>query len=159
MNRLTTLLALTTIVLFASCTDDSKLFTEFQTFDSSIWAYKTPLIFEFEITDADQAYDLTLSPRYAGNYRYSNLFVKYDLTDSAGSAISGKLHEIELFNKEKTRPLGEGATSVYLMPSTIKQNFLFPSPGQYQLRIEHYMRSDTIQQILAMGLTLSKSEK
>lgn len=122
------------------------------------WQQDSLVVFNFEIPDSTAAYNFYYTIRYNANYPYYNLFVSYNMLDSTEALISGQLQDLNLFNPKTGEPLGSGLGSVYSRKFLALENYRFVNTGQYTFTLKHYMRTDTLQGVVSVGVSLAKTE-
>ena len=150
--------ALAVLVLVFSC-DSERMYEKNFDFDSRFWLISEKPLFEFVISDSIQKYNLYCNIRNSVSYPYSRLFVKAYLQDSAGRVLQDKLTEVFLFDPKTGKPFGEsGIGDIYDQRVPVMNNVTFPSRGEYKMKFEQYMRLDSLQGILAIGLRVEKSD-
>lgn len=141
-------------LLLSGCQGADTVYDSFHSWESASWAYESPVSYRFQISNPSQPYQLDLSTRYADQYQYANLFVRYELLDSSGAKLNAGMKEIQLFDDTTGKPLGQGTSNVYLTTTPLLRQAEFPYAGAYELKIRHYMRPDVVEDLLALGLTI-----
>ncbi len=143
-------------VVFYSC-DDNRVFEKNFDFDERFWPVTTVPEFEFEVKDVKVNYNLYCNIRNSVSFPYSRLFLNYSLVDSTGAVLQKKLSEAFLFDKQTGKPQGNSALGdIYDQRIPLLQNYRFANPGKYKVRFEQYMRTDSLQGVLAVGLRVEK---
>ena len=146
-------------VLFLSC-DDERVYERNIDFESRYWLMAEKPELEFEITDTLQTYNLFCNVRNSLDYPFARIFVTYYLQDSAGALMQKDLAHGFLFDEKTGEPFGDsGLGDIYHHRIPLKENFRFPYSGKYRMAFEHYMRTDTLQGVLAVGLRVEKAVK
>jgi len=141
-------------ILF-SC--NNSVFEEKKDFKNEYWLWKEPISFSFTIDDADQKYDLSFFVRNSIDYEFQNLYIQYYLEDSIGNILTDKLHNIIVFDPKTGKPLGNGVGDIYNIEKTFLPGFKFAKAGEYRLRLDQYMRRDTLKNIQAIGFKIVES--
>ncbi|NOS93448.1 MAG: gliding motility lipoprotein GldH [Cyclobacteriaceae bacterium] len=145
-----------TLVFLFSC-DSNRVFEDNIEFADRTWKISEPALLEFQIADASKSYNLYLDIRNSVDYPYSRIFVNYSLQDSAGTELSKKQMAEYLFDQKTGEPNGSsGLGDVYDHQFPIAGNLKFTKPGKYKARFEQFMRKDTLQGILAVGLRVEE---
>lgn len=153
------LVSVVIISILISC-DSKRLFEENVEFKDRTWKISEPAQLEFTIQDTASRYNLYLDVRNSIDYPYARLFTNYLLNDSVGTELSKKMISEYLFDQKTGEPSGNsGLGDVYDHQFSIEQNFKFSKQGKYKARFEQFMRQDTLQGILAIGLRVEKVEK
>jgi gliding motility-associated lipoprotein GldH len=139
------------IILSTSC-DSQRVFEDKKDFESKYWVFNDPAEFEFEIAEPEQKYNLSVNIRNSSKYPYQNIYLQYYLEDSTGRLVSSELKNILLFNPITGVPLGKGLGDINDIQKTFLENFTFENSGKYKLRIDQFMRQDSLPDILSVGL-------
>lgn len=81
----------------------------------------------------------------------------YYLHDSTGNELKKQLVSSYLFDAKTGKPLGSSAMGdIYTHQIELLKNHQFDSPGYYKIRLEQFMRTDTLQGVLSIGLRVEK---
>lgn len=149
-----TVLFILLVLLISGC-DSDRLYEENYDFEDQAWVSGNHPEFEFNVTDTVKTYNLFCNIRNSVDYPYSRIFINYSLQDSTGKSLSKNMISTFLFEEKTGKPLGSsGLGDVYDQQIALLKNFQFKKPGQYQLRFEQFMRTDTLKGILAVGFRL-----
>jgi gliding motility-associated lipoprotein GldH len=145
------------VLLFPAC-DPDRVYEENVDFDERFWAVTDQPRFEFVINDENAPYNLYVNVRNEESYANANLYFTYYLSDSLGNVLSQKLLTEFLFDKKTGRPFGSSVLGdIYNHRFPILKNHRFKSPGKYIVRLEQFMRTDSLQGILSVGLRVERS--
>lgn len=147
------------LVAFLYSCGSNSVFEAKKDFKKNRWPKTEPVLFDFKIEDASADYDLAYFVRNSLDYPYQNIYLQYYLEDSVGNILSKNLNNVELFNSKTGKPLGDGLGDTYDLEKTFLNNFRFPEPGSYRLRIDQYMRQDTLEHIHSIGFVVRKNPK
>ena len=123
-----------------------------------LWHLDSLVAFQFEIEDTTSAYQIQYNVRYAVDYPYYNLFLKYYLEDSAGEMLSSELQELILFDRKTGEPLGEGLGDLFDRGVPVFEDQKFPYVGVYNFKVKQFMRMEQLPGILSFGLKVQKPE-
>ncbi len=147
------------LLSFAAC-DSNRVYEENIYFKDRTWKITEPAQLDFVISDTTQRYNLYLDVRNSLDYPYSRLFVNYNLYAPSGQEISKKMISEYLFDQKTGKPKGSsGLGDVYDHQFVFLHNYSFPKPGKFKINFEQFMRQDTLQGILAVGLRVEVIEK
>lgn len=150
--------ALLMIVMLAGC-DESRVYEKNVDFDQRAWMVQEKPVFDFEISDTTHAYSLYCNVRNSVSYPYSRIFVSYSLQDSVGTELSKQLVSSFLFDQKTGEPLGSsGLGDIYDHQLPLLTNYTFQKPGKYTISFEQFMRTDTLQGVLAVGLRVENNQ-
>lgn len=146
------------IFLFLIACDEHRVYEKNYDFEDRYWLVSDTATFEFEIKDTQPNYNLYCNIRNSIAFPYSRLFVNYYLQDSAGVTLQKKLAETFLFDRETGKPQGSsGLGDIYDQRIPIINKYRFPYAGKYKMTFEQYMRTDTLEGIIAVGLRVEKA--
>lgn len=146
------------LMTFLCCCDDQRIYEKNTDFNQRYWAVEERPEFEFEITDSLGTYNLYCNVRNSLEFPYANIYLTYYLTDSAGVLLEKDLVRQLLFDEKTGKPEGEsGLGDIYDHRIPLKTNHRFANSGKYKVAFEHYMRTDTLTGILAVGLRVERS--
>lgn len=141
--------------VFSSC-DANRQFEENQDIPESQWPIALTPTFTFEITDTTQQYNVFFNVRNAIQYPFYNLYLRHYLIGPDGKQISSALHEMFLMDPKTGEPKGSGAGDIFDHRFRALKNIRFPKAGQYQLKVNQYMRQDPLPGIMAIGVRVEK---
>jgi gliding motility-associated lipoprotein GldH len=143
-------------VLLAACHNE-RVFEQNEDLVDQTWLVKTKPAFDFVIQDTSIAYNLYCNIRNEVSYPKANLYFTYYLKDSSGMTLEKKLMTEFLFDKKTGKPFGKsGLGDIYDHQIAILKNYKFKAPSKYAVTFEQFMRADSLQGILAVGLRVEK---
>jgi len=152
------LLSLAGIALIFSACDNNRIYETNQDFADRTWKTTDTAQFQFDINDLGARYNLLCTVRNSLDYPYSRLFVTYHLQDSTGKDLEKKLVSGYLFEEKTGRPMGtSGLGDIYDHRFSLISDYEFHHPGKYKVILQQYMRTDTLEGILAVGVRVEKS--
>ncbi len=157
MKRIAVWPLLLILITFANC-DRNTVFEGKKDFPERYWIFNNPATFDFEITDADQKYDLLVNVRNSAEYKYQNIYLQYYLEDESGRLISKELKNVQLFNAITGVPLGTGLGDLYDIERPFLEDYQFQKAGKYSFRIDQFMRQDSLPEVLSVGFRIKYSE-
>lgn len=145
------------IILLSSC-GDSRVYEKNYDFETREWLVSDVPSFEFTVS-ANQSYNLYCNLRNSVAYPYSRLFINYTLKDSTGLELKKEMINTYLFNEKTGEPIGSsGLGDIYDQQVLLLKEYNFTQPGTYTVQFEQFMRTDTLQGILAVGLRVENSK-
>ncbi len=151
------LLILSLLTLMSGC-DGNSVFEGKKDFSNRFWAFNDPAEFEFEIEDIDKTYNLLFSVRNTSMYPFQNIYLQYYLEDSIGRLQSKELTNVQLFNAKTGIPLGSGLGDLYDIEKPFLEKYKFESVGKYKLRIDQFMRKDSLPEIVSVGIRVETAK-
>jgi len=145
------------VVVLVSC-GDNRVFEDYKDFATKSWAVNDTASFEFAIDDAAVPYNLKCNIRSSLDYPYSRIFVNYTLEDSTHKVIASKLVSSYLFDGKTGEPKGNsGIGDIYDHSFTLDSRKM--TVGKYYIKLQQFMRTDTLQGILAAGTRIEKIQQ
>lgn len=136
---------------------DNRVFEDNTEFDDRTWKVTDEPRYTFTITDTALKYNLYYNVRNSLEYPYARIFVTYHLYDSTGRELSKKLLYNDLFDQKTGKPFGDsGLGDLYDHQFPILNNYSFPHPGKYSMKLDQFMRQDTLQGVLAVGVRVER---
>lgn len=146
-------------ILFSGC-DESRVYEKNIDFPDRLWLMNDKPEFEFEITDTAVSYNLYCNLRNSVSFPYSRLFIKYVLLDPAGTQLQKKLTPAILFDQHTGKPHGaSGLGDIYDHRIALLKNYNFKISGKYKMQFRQFMRTDSLQGVLAVGLRVEKGSQ
>ena len=140
-----------------SCSN-STVYEKTYTVDEKAWNYNDTLLFEFDIEDVNEKYNLIVDLKYKNTYSYSNLFFFIDIKDPENNE---KKDTIECFLAlPNGKWLGKESGDYIKQQLFLRHNVSFPTKGRYSIVLRHAMRDTLLKKVSEVGLELHKySEK
>ena len=133
--------------------DSERVYEKNYDFKDRYWLIDDFPVFEFEIADTAKAYNLYCNIRSSVAYPYSRIFVNYVLSDTTHQTLKKEMVSSFLFDERTGEPIGNsGLGDIYDQKILLLKNFTFKNSGGYKMQFEQFMRTDTLQGILAVGL-------
>jgi len=142
----------------AACSS-STVIDEQSDIEEGLWHLDSLVSFQFEVEDTTTVYQIDYNVRYAVNYPYYNLFLKYYLEDSTGEILSSELQELILFDKKTGKPMGDGLGDLFDREVPITEGQKFSNTGIYTFKVKQFMRMEELPGILSFGLKIQKPEE
>ena len=117
--------------------------------------------FEFEITDTINKHDVFIDVRHTGEYPFSDLFLFVDLEGPGGRALRDT---VECLLADPTgRWYGKGLGFIfadrYQAHVLYKLNNRFPASGRYSIKLEQAMRTEVLEGVLDVGVSVERSKR
>ncbi|MCM4167922.1 Gliding motility lipoprotein GldH [Arenibacter antarcticus] len=127
------------IVLLASC-DGQTIRSVYYPTDNGTWHKDSVMQFNFSDLDTVHPFNLFINIRNDQTYPYSNLFLIAELQSPNGDQIRDTIeYEMALPNGQW---LGSGNGSLKENKLWYKENIVFPSSGEYTLKVSQAMRKN-----------------
>lgn len=123
-----------------ACSEEGKVFHEYQNLANGSWSTSDTLRFELPKFDSSDNYNLFLNVRNDEGYPFSNLFLIIYLDAPNGQVL------IDTLEYEMAKPTGEwlgvGMGSIKESKLWYKESFQFEDSGNYRIRIRQAMRKN-----------------
>jgi gliding motility-associated lipoprotein GldH len=146
------------MLLFLAGCERNTVFEGKKDFSGRYWVFNNPAVFDFEIEDTEQAYDLTVHVRNSSEYQYQNIYLQYYLEDESGRLLSEDLKNIQLFHPVTGVPVGSGLGDIHQVERVFLESYQFENEGKYTFRIDQFMRQDSLPEVISVGLKVALSE-
>nr|WKN36910.1 gliding motility lipoprotein GldH [Tunicatimonas sp. TK19036] len=138
--------------------DGNRLYEQNVNFEKKAWAVDSLPVFRFQIENPEQPYNIYWNVRNTVAYPYRNLYLTYYLEDTLGNTIVKDLQNMELFESRTGKPYGSGLGDIFTHQILAIPNYQFDTAGMYQIRLQQYMRRDTLPEILSIGVRIEEAE-
>ena len=146
-------------VFIVMACDDNRLYEDYVDFDERFWPVTEQPGFEFQIDDPKAKYALYCNLRIAESYPYSDFNFQYTLSDSSGNVLAKRLVVKDVFDRKSGKPLGESGLGDIYNHQVQLADHSFTNPGKYTITLEQFMRTDSLEGVLAVGVRVEKSAK
>jgi gliding motility-associated lipoprotein GldH len=138
--------------------DKARVYEQNEDFENGYWLVTEKPEFDFLINRSIDKHTLYANIRNSVSYPYARIFYTYYLLDSTGAELEKKLISQFLFDGKTGKPFGSsGLGDIYDHQLELLKDYQFKYPGKYTVRFEQFMRVDTLQGILALGLRVENS--
>lgn len=127
--------------------------------DNCQWPVDKVLAFTFQIKDIAQPYNISLLVKNTQDYPYQNICITHHLENDAGHLLQKALKNYPLFDLKTGKPLGSGLWQSKKHEFSVTDGHQFSHTGVYTLKIEHFMRTDTLPGIQAVGIKVAPSKQ
>lgn len=153
--RLFFVLNFTLLLTLTGC-DNRRVIDVFHELNDQQWAYIDTVKVALADIDTVSTYNLYINVRHSGDYAYRNLYLRLHLTNPKGETAS-QVVSFELANAAG-RWYGKGLGDLYEYRIPWKSDVKFAYAGDYQLKIEQFMRVNPLIGISDVGARLEKAE-
>ena len=144
---------LLSLSLLPAC-QTKPLYSETKTLQGS-WSYQDSLVFETEIQDTNQLYDLYLQLEHSETYPFANLYCALNVHFPQGPARQ-ELISLELAD-ETGLWLGSCSKGNCLRSMMFLENAKFQQLGKYRLVFKQETRQDSLPEIRSLSLSIYNS--
>lgn len=142
------------LLLFLQNCNNNKIYQATKSFKNERWHKDSLLTFDAEIKDTQQVYRLFFDTRINGKYNYSNLFLFLTSHSPNSEKRTDTLEFILALPNGKW--LGKGFGNIWSYSLPFRQYVKFPFPGNYSFTIEQGMRTEQLEHILDVGISIEK---
>ena len=143
------------LLCFGSCTQ-SIVYKHTVSLPQAGWHVDFLPTFQFTIKDETEAYDILLLVKSTSAYPYQNLYLTYYLEEAKG-VIAQSLQQCDLFDPKTGHSLGRGLGQAKQHQASLLSNYRFPKSGTYTLKLEHFMRTENLCGLRAIGIQVVKT--
>lgn len=149
-----TVVLITTFILF-SC-DSGTVFEQYRPIENGIWGIDEEYYFTCRITDARQAYDISLNIRNNNLYPYQNLWVFWQ-EEQPGNILVRDTLECMLAD-DFGKWYGKGV-SLFESSFPLRTAYHFPDTGSYTFSFRQGMRTEQLKGIQEIGVKIILREE
>ena len=142
-------------LFFTSC-GPNYIFDEEKMIVDSNWAYGDSLIYEFNINDTTEIYNLNLEIDHSTAYRYQNLYVQI-ITEVPSQNRSEQAVSLEMANKFGAW-LGKCDSENCTLLVPLQQQIYFKEIGEYKLILKQFMRESPIGGVSKFALKIEETD-
>ncbi|MDG1475729.1 MAG: gliding motility lipoprotein GldH [Vicingaceae bacterium] len=155
MKKLLTVLAIATSLV--ACQPEDRIFVEHQDLSPEVeWLKKDVRTFKVPVTDNSQAYNMSLSFRYANGYQYQTANVKVIETSPSGKE---KVKEYDLKVRAANGDyIGEPGFDIWDSEHLVEANKKFEEAGTYTYVIEQNTPVDPLNFAMEIGVILDMTK-
>ena len=152
------ILALIIVATITSC-NPNRIFEKNTDIPNNVWDKEFKPEFEFEITDTNLVYSLSINVRHTNFYQFNNLWIMAYTTFPDGKTTASRV-ELPLADKDG-KWHGDCLGDICDANVFIQEKTLFNQVGKYKLTFEQIMRNkslnlDQLPSIMAIGLKVEK---
>lgn len=139
------------VVLLSGC-DVNRVYEKNTDLTNRVWLEDSVVAFDVRLADASLPYTIYANVRNGSSYPFYNLYMQYSIIDSTGREVKKNLENLILFKPKTGEPYGSGLGDVFDHQIPILKNYYFPDVGNYTVRMQQYMRRDTLEEIYSVGV-------
>jgi len=156
--RIHKLLPLISLICFLFQCNADRVYESNVDFEDRIWLAEATQRFIFTVPDSISSYNVYCNIRNTLDYPNYNLYLKYWMYDSLGLPLKSDLINIELFNPKSGFPNGKsGLGDIFSHQVPILQEYNFKYSGNYTVVLQHFMRNDTLREVISVGVKLERA--
>lgn len=158
MRTLIVALIVCTTLLLNSCTNENLVYDQNTSIPKEGWYYKNRATFDIELTDSNYYHNFFINLRITPDYEYSNMYVLLYLKTPTGDSSVRRI-DLNPLAASDGKWLGKGSGSVISYRIPVVQNFVPKPTGIYHFEIEQNMRTNTLKEVLDVGMAVEKGEE
>lgn len=142
--------------------DETRIYEKNMDIPEHSWHKDSILLFNVKIGDPGIPYNVYYNIRNAVSYPTQNLYLRIEVQDSTGRALTSDLNNIELFNSKTGKPYGDGLGDIFDHKVKVLDSFIFPDSGEYKVEVQHRMRDkimvdNKLPAIISVGIRIEKA--
>ncbi len=127
------------VMSIISC-DEKRVFDKYKPVEDIGWSKDAKIVFDFQVKDTLNKYDLFINLRNNNAYEFSNLFIITKLKFPDNKMVIDTLEYQMTDNFGKF--LGQGFSEIKENKLFYKEHIVFPLKGNYTISIEQAMRKN-----------------
>lgn len=141
------------LLLFISCKNDI-FYEKMDTIKNETWNVNQKLVYEFEILDSLQYYNIYLNVRNSTDYPYQNFYIFLTNQFPSGLQIVDTLGSVlcDPFGKWYGKGSGRIKDNKFLLRKQVR----FQQKGKYIFTVQHGMRDENLHGITNFGITFEE---
>ncbi|PKP21116.1 MAG: hypothetical protein CVU02_02940 [Bacteroidetes bacterium HGW-Bacteroidetes-19] len=141
------------LFLFISCKNDI-FYEKMDTIKNETWNVNQKLVYEFEILDSLQYYNIYLNVRNSTDYPYQNFYIFLTNQFPSGLQIVDTLGSVlcDPFGKWYGKGSGRIKDNKFLLRKQVR----FQQKGKYIFTVQHGMRDENLHGITNFGITFEE---
>jgi len=142
-------------VLSISC-NQNVYYEKMDTIENETWSMNQKLVYEFDIKDSTQFYDIYFNVRNTTDYPYQNLYVFLNNQFPTGKEMMDTLgcNLCDPFGKWYGKGEGRIKENKFLLRKKVR----FQKKGTYVFTVQHAMRDENLKGIASFGITFEHSK-
>jgi len=139
------------------CQPENRVFVEHQDLSPELeWLKKDVRTFNVPVADTNQAYNLSLSFRYASGYQYQTANVKITETSPSGIVLV-RQYDLKV-RKANGDYIGEPGLDIWDSEHLVEANKRYTEKGSFTYVIEQNTPVDPLNFAMEIGLILDKTQ-
>ena len=150
-------LSLFVALLLSSCNDnvvyDQNLFLP-----QEGWHYKNRATFDIELNDTTHYHNFFINLRITPDYEYSNLYILLYAKNPNGDSSVRRV-DLSPLAASDGKWLGKGTASIISYRIPIVEKYVPKPAGTYHFEIEQNMRTNTLKQVVNIGMAVEKGDE
>lgn len=150
-----TLLALVLSMFYIGC--ESPIMYQKQIDVKDPWAYEDALVYDFEVDDIGESYEMLLAIEYNDDFAYQNLYLKIQ-TRYPDEKVVDDILSINLSNKMGGW-IGRCSGNTCTIDILLQNEFKFQANGSYQISVSQHSRDKNLIGIVGAEMTVKKIAK
>jgi|LGOV01.1.fsa_nt_gb gliding motility-associated lipoprotein GldH len=149
------LLGTLSILFFIVSCDENSIYDEYVNLPDAVWDEDNIVDFNFTLDDSISKNQVYIKIRNTVDYPYSNLYLFTKVNFPDGKVLIDTL-EYEMTDAEGLW-LGDGVSGLKSNLLYFKKDVIFYKKGDYNISIQHGMRTDNLEGIQDVGLRIERN--
>jgi gliding motility-associated lipoprotein GldH len=158
VKKVTLVFFISFALLLSSCGDENIVYDQNTSLPKDGWFYKNRATFDIDLKDSTHYHNFFINLRITPDYEYSNMYVLLYLKTPTGDSSARRI-DLNPLAASDGKWLGKGSGSVISYRIPIFQQFVPKPTGIYHFEIEQNMRTNTLKEVLDVGMAVEKGEE
>ena len=151
------LLIFSLVPFYNSCNKENILFNDYYDLPESTWSFKDSICFPWKVNDTLAVYDINFQLRASSSYKWSNIYIFSDVYFPNGKA---RRDTFEFFLADaKGHWLGDRSGLIIDYNYHIYKRIKLPLSGEYKFCLQQAMRDTVLNEVLNVGIKITRPEK
>lgn len=142
-------------LIYSSCEPRDKIYYQFKEIKNGTWSQHDTLVFDIDSSDVELniLYNVSVEITNNNDYPYRNLWLFVDENIDNDSIMERTNFEFELAD-ELGKWNGSGFGALYQSSFALKEQIKFDDKRNYQIRLIHGMRDESLKGIEKVGINI-----
>lgn len=137
-----------------SCENKAIVYNNYYDFSNATWSHNDSIIFNWTVEDTNSIYNIDIQLRASNAYKWSNIFIFSDVFFPNGKARRDTM-EYYLANSNG-HWIGERSGLIVQYQFPIYKKIRLPLIGDYKFFIQQAMRDTVLNEILNVGIKITR---
>jgi len=130
---------------------------QWKNLDNSTWQKTKQVQIKVQINDTDYYYNSYINLRVTNDYKYSNLYIKLNITDPSGNKTSEPI--MLTLADHRGEWVGHTLGHIISFRLPAQKDKVFNKAGEYTFELENYMRDTMLKEVVSVGIKLDKQQE
>lgn len=138
--------------IFLSSCSEQLHYSSSVDFTNSVWQFENPAVFNFDITDNSDKYNLFLDIDHSNNYPFENLYLRIK-TEFPDKSIAIDTLSIEMVNNQG-KWIGDCGSENCDLKVFLQEKTKFKESGSHKIDIEQFTRESDLMGIKSLSFSV-----